>query len=216
MTDFTKKWVRNYSTNFKDKVKDTFKSKEFIKPLIEHTIKQIQIQIAKLDSSCSRLRERGLTIFNKIVLAIQKQDMQHASILANELAEVRKMDKMVTQAKLALEQIMMRLDTAKDLGDIVITLKPAIYAARNIESDLSKVAPEAEKNIEEISNLLNEIVTSASQTDLEQINFEAVNQDAEKIIAEASIVAEQRVKETFPELPKSLTQVISEKVSETA
>ncbi|MEM3708759.1 MAG: hypothetical protein QXF43_03845, partial [Nitrososphaerales archaeon] len=73
-----------------------------------------------------------------------------------------------------------------------------------------------EKNIEEISNLLNEIVTSASQTDLEQINFEAVNQDAEKIIAEASIVAEQRVKETFPELPKSLTQVISEKVSETA
>lgn len=216
MTDFTKKWVRNDSTNFKDKVRDAFKSKEFIKPLIEHAIRQIQIQTAKLDSFCTRLRERGLTIFNKIVLAIQKQDLQHASIFANELAEVRKMDKMVTQAKLALEQIMMRLDTAKDLGDIVLTLRPAIYAAKNIEYDLSKVAPEAEKNVEEISNLLNEIVTSASQTDLEQISFEAANQDAERIIAEASIVAEQRVKEVFPELPKSLTQMIDEKVSGTA
>ncbi|MEM3383264.1 MAG: hypothetical protein QXL52_00670 [Nitrososphaerales archaeon] len=216
MTDFTRKWVRNDSTNFKDKIIDTIKSKEFIKPLIENTMRQIQIQMAKLDSSCVRLRERGITIFNKIVLAIQKQDMQHASIFANELAEVRKMDKMVTQAKLALEQIMMRLDTAKDLGDIVIALKPAIYAAKNIKSDLSKITPEAEKNIEEISNLLNEIVTSVSQTDLERISFEAANQDAEKIIAEASIVAEQKVKETFPELPKSLAQIISEKISETA
>jgi division protein CdvB (Snf7/Vps24/ESCRT-III family) len=216
MTEFAKKWVRKDSTDFKDKVRGALKSKEFIKPMIEYAIRQIQIQIAKLESSCTRLRERGLMIFNKIVSSIQKQDLQHASIFANELAEVRKMDKMVTQAKLALEQIMIRLDTAKDLGDIVVTLRPAISAAKSIESGLSKVAPEAEKEIKEISDLLDEIVTSASKTDLEQISFEAVNQDAEKIIAEASTIAEQRVKEAFPELPKPLAQIVDEKVSETA
>jgi division protein CdvB (Snf7/Vps24/ESCRT-III family) len=33
------------------------------------------------------------------------------------------------------------------------------------------------------------------------LNFEAANEDAEKIIAEASAVAEQRMKDKFPELP---------------
>ncbi|MCP8308202.1 MAG: hypothetical protein H3Z52_05030 [archaeon] len=216
MTNFIKKWKKNESKSFKDKVEDAFRPKEILKPMIEHAIRQIQIQIAKLDSACIRLKDRGLKIFNNVVSAIQRQDLQHASMFANELAEVRKMNKMVTQAKLALEQIMLRLDTVRDLGDITLTLSPAISVTKSIKSELSKIVPEAEKEIGEISSLLSEIIISASQTGVENISFEAANEDAEKIIAEASAVAEQRIRESFPELPKSLTQTIGEKVPETA
>jgi division protein CdvB (Snf7/Vps24/ESCRT-III family) len=215
MTSFLKRWKKNESKSFKEKVEDTVKPKEPLKPMIEYAMRQIQIQIIKLDSSCARLTDRGVRIFNDIVTAIQKHDLQYASIFANELAEVRKMNKMVTQAKLALEQIMLRLDTVKDIGDITLTLGPAVSVARSIKSDLSKITPEAEKEIGEISSLLSEIIVSASQTSADKITFEAVNEDAEKIIAEASAVAEQRVSECFPELPESLTQTLGEKVSET-
>jgi len=216
MTGFLKKWKKDESKSFKEKVESVVKPKEPLKPMIEYAMRQIQIQIVKLDSSCMRLKDKGLKIFNDIVSAIQKHDLQYASIFANELAEVRKMNKMVTQAKLALEQIMLRLDTAKDLGDITLTLGPAISVAKSVKSDLSKITPEAEKEIGEISSLLSEIIISASQTSAEHISFEAANEDAERIIAEASAVAEQRVKESFPELPESLTRTIGEKVSETA
>jgi division protein CdvB (Snf7/Vps24/ESCRT-III family) len=41
----------------------------------------------------------------------------------------------------------------------------------------------------------------AAQASGSTLNFEAANEDAEKILAEASAVAEQRMKERFPELP---------------
>ena len=36
------------------------------------------------------------------------------------------------------------------------------------------------------------------------LNFEAANEDAEKILAEASAVAETRMREKFPEIPAAL------------
>lgn len=216
MTSFLKKWRKNESRSFSEKVGGSVRRQEPLKPMIEYAMRQIQIQIVKLDSSSIRLRDRGVKIFNDIVSAIQKHDLQYASIFANELAEVRKMNKMVTQAKLALEQIMLRLDTVKDIGDITLTLGPAVSVARSVKSDLSSITPEAEKEMGEISSLLSEIVISASQTGAGQITFDAANEDAERIIAEASAVAEQRISESFPELPDSITQTIGEKVSETA
>jgi hypothetical protein len=39
------------------------------------------------------------------------------------------------------------------------------------------------------------------------INFDSANEDAQKILAEASSVAEQRIKEKFPDLPSGMPEV---------
>jgi division protein CdvB (Snf7/Vps24/ESCRT-III family) len=36
------------------------------------------------------------------------------------------------------------------------------------------------------------------------LNFDAANEDAERVLAEASAVAEQRMKEDFPEIPAAV------------
>jgi hypothetical protein len=44
------------------------------------------------------------------------------------------------------------------------------------------------------------------------LNFEAANEDAQKILNEAAMVAEQKIKEKFPELPAGISsQPIGEK-----
>jgi division protein CdvB (Snf7/Vps24/ESCRT-III family) len=149
----------------------------------------------------TKLKERDAAIFNKVVSSIQKHDTQHASVYANELAEIRKMLKMVTSSKLALEQIVLRLNTVTELGDIVVTLAPAMAVIRNVKSGIISVLPEAEREINEISSLLSSILVDAGQVSGTTLNFEAANEDAERILAEASAVAEQRMKERFPELP---------------
>jgi division protein CdvB (Snf7/Vps24/ESCRT-III family) len=149
----------------------------------------------------TKLKERDAVIFNKVITAIQKHDTQHASVYANELAEVRKMNKMVTSSRLALEQIVLRLNTVTELGDIVVTLAPAMSVIRSVRTGIISVLPEAEREINEISGLLSSILVDAGQTTGASLNFEVANEDAEKILAEASAVAEQRMKERFPELP---------------
>ena len=53
-------------------------------------------------------------------------DRNRAALYANELAEVRKALRSINQAKLAIEQISLRIGTVKDIGDIVVTLAPAM------------------------------------------------------------------------------------------
>jgi division protein CdvB (Snf7/Vps24/ESCRT-III family) len=117
------------------------------------------------------------------------------------------MGKMVTQAQLAMEQISLRLGTITDLGEIASTLAPAVSVIRNMKDGLMLALPEADKEIGEISGLLSSVLVDASATGGISLNFDAANEDAQKVLEEAASVAEERMKESFPEIPAGvLTQ----------
>jgi division protein CdvB (Snf7/Vps24/ESCRT-III family) len=204
MSTFAGKWEKTNNQSFGTRVKESVKNPGPLKPRLDLAVRQIQVQVAKLDSTSTKLRERDNSIFGKVVASLQKHDTQHASVFANELSEIRKMNKMVTQAKLALEQIVLRLNTITELGDIVVTLTPAMSVIRNVKQGLVGVLPEAESEIGEISGLLSSILVDAGTVGGYSLNFEAANEDAERILAEASAVAETRMKEKFPEIPSTL------------
>jgi division protein CdvB (Snf7/Vps24/ESCRT-III family) len=201
MSEFSKKWVPSHAPGIGEKVKESISPAGPLKPRIDQAIRGIQIQVSKLENTTNKLKERDGTLFNKVVSSLQKHDMQHASIYSNELAEIRKMSKLVTSARIALEQIILRLSTAAELGDIVVTLAPAMAVIKSVKSGLMGVMPEAEQEIGDINNVLSSILVDAGQLGGLTLNFEAANEDAEHILAEASAVAEQNMKDKFPELP---------------
>ena len=213
MSSFSKNWVKPQSEGFGNKVRHNIISSGPLKTKIEKAIRQIHIQIAKLESVSTSLKNKDQKIFTKVVAAIQKHDMCHASVFANELSEVRKMHKMVTSAQLALEQITMRLNTVHELGDIVITLSPVVSIIRNVKGVLTSVLPGAENEINEISGLLSGILVDAGQLGGSTLNFEAANEEAEGIMAEASAVAEERMKDKFPDLPTPINTSDTGKIS---
>ncbi|MBI2127093.1 MAG: hypothetical protein HYU02_07265 [Thaumarchaeota archaeon] len=204
MSQFASKWTKPQTSGFGERIKDSVRPAGPLKPRLEQAIRQIQIQTSRLDQTETKLRERDASIFNKVVANIQKHDMDHATVYANELAEVRKMNKMVTSAKLALEQIVLRLNTVQELGDVVVTLTPAMAVIKNVKSGLMTVLPQAEHEIGEISGLLSGILVDAGQMGGYTLNFEAAGEEAEKILGEASAVAEQRMKDKFPDLPAGI------------
>ena len=113
---------------------------------------------------------------------------------------MRKTEKIVINAKLALEQIALRLKTVTELSGMVSTLAPAVSVLRNVRTAVSGVLPDAGKELEQIGTMLGGIVMDAGKTTGLSLNFETANQDAQKILTEAATIAEQRIKEKFPEL----------------
>ena len=199
---FTSKWdKRDQNPGFVDRIMRTARTPTPLKTQIEQANRQIRLLISQLDSSVNRIKQRDSTIFKNVVASLAKHDMQHAAVYANELSEVRKMGKMVTQAQLAMEQISLRLGTITDLGEIANTLAPAVSVIKNMKEGLRLAMPEADKEINEISGLLSSVLVDASTTGGFSLNFDAANEDAQKVLEEASAVAEQRMKETFPEIP---------------
>jgi division protein CdvB (Snf7/Vps24/ESCRT-III family) len=202
---FSKKWEsRREEQPFTNRVKDAVKPPGPLKPRLDFAVRRIELQVQKLDQATERFSQRDKTIFARIVDAYTKHDTSRANVFANELAEIRKMERLIINARLALEQIVLRLRTVSELGDVVSTLGPAVSVLRSVKSGLVSVFPEAESELGEIGNMLSGIMIEAGQGSGMTLSFDSVNEDAAKILTEASTVAEQRIKEKFPDLPPGM------------
>ena len=204
MSQFTNNWDRKRSAGLGERIRNTFNNPGPLKPRLDAVMRQIQVVMAKLDTSMSKLRDRDAALFAKTVAAVQKHENQRASMFANELAEVRRVGKMVTQSRLALEQVVLRLNTITELGDVVTTLAPATSIVRNVKQDIAGVMPDAEGEMGEVSSLLSGILVDAGSMGGYTMNFETANEEAEKALAEAAAVAESRMREKFPDIPQSV------------
>jgi division protein CdvB (Snf7/Vps24/ESCRT-III family) len=202
---FSKKWeTRRDEQPLTRRIQEAVKPPGPLKPRLDGAVRRIELQVNKLDQASEKFSVRDRTIFARIVDAYTKHDTARANVFANELAEIRKMEKLITNARLALEQIVLRLRTVSELGDVVSTLGPAVGVLRTVRSGLVSVFPEAESELGEIGNLLSGIMMEAGTETGMSLNFNAVNEDATKILTEASTVAEQRIKEKFPDLPPGI------------
>jgi division protein CdvB (Snf7/Vps24/ESCRT-III family) len=186
------------------RVRETFRPSVSLKSRLDFAVSRIEAQTQRLDNTSNRFSERDKSLFAKVVEAYSKHDLSQASAFATELAEIRKVERIVMQAKLALEQIVLRLKTVTELGDMVSTLGPVVGILRNVRTAIVGVLPDAGRELEEIGTMLNGIIADAGQTTGLTLNFETTNEDAQKILAEVATVAEQRIKEKFPELPAGI------------
>jgi division protein CdvB (Snf7/Vps24/ESCRT-III family) len=206
MSQFSGNWDPKKGPGLGEKLRGRVNQAEPLKPRLDQANRQIQGVVGKLDATLAQLRGKDTELFNKIVSSVQKRDSARASIYANELAELRKMNRMVTQSRLALEQIMLRLNTITDMGDIVTTLAPATSIVSSLRQSLTGLMPEAENGMSEISSLLSGILVDAGSVSGSSLNFTAANEEAEGVLSEAAAVAESRMQGTFPEIPVTATR----------
>lgn len=211
---FGNKWVKPQTESVGHRLIEGIKPQTPLKPRIEEAQKKLQMQISRLDSISGRMQEKDQLIFKRVVMAMQSHDSQHARVLSGELSQIRKMNKMVTSAKLALEQIQLRLNTITELGDVVVTLSPAMSVIKGIQGGLAGMMPEADQSFGQISELLGNIITDSGQIPSNEIgSFTAVNDDTMRIMEEASAVVEMNMKSKFPDLPVGGSQKTAEATS---
>ncbi len=201
MSDLQNKWNKQQKPGITDKINDTFNPKGALKPKIQNGIKKLQTQIAKLDSMIVKLNERDTKLLKRIVEATQSHDVSASRILSKELVEVRKTTKILGNARIALEQIELRLTTYHDLGDTVVTIMPTIGLMKNLKSSLVKFMPNADQEINQMAHMLGGFMTDSFSTDATFGMDETTNSESEKILQEAAAVAESSVGNRFPSMP---------------
>ena len=202
MGSFQDKWARPQKQGFAERIADTLKPKGSLKPRVEAAVKRLQAQISKMDGMVEKLKQRDQQIFQKIVVATQQHDTYSSKVLSNELVEVRKVSKILGNAKMGLERIELRLTTFHDLGDTVVTLMPTIGLMNGLKGSLVKFMPGADQEIgrmtEMLGGLMNETFSSSENTFGVE---ESTNAESDKILSEAAAVAESQSGDKFPDMP---------------
>jgi len=201
LSNLHNKWNKQQKPGIADKINDAINPKGALKPKIQNGIKKLQTQIAKLDSMITKLNERDSKLFKRIVEATQSHDVSTSRVLSKELVEVRKTAKILGNARIALEQIELRLTTYHDLGDTVVTIMPTIGLMKNLKSSLTKFMPTADQEINQMAQMLGGFMVDSFSSEATFGMDETTNSESEKILQEAAAVAESSVQNRLPSMP---------------
>jgi len=201
LPNFQNKWTKQYQPGIGDKISGAIKPKGPLKPKVQSGIKRLQTQIAKLDSMINKLKERDGKLFQRIVEATQSHDVSTSRVLSKELAEVRKVLKILGNARIALEQIELRLTTYHDLGDTVVTIMPTLGLMKNLKSSLAKFMPGADQEISQMAEMLGGFMTDSFSSEGSFGIDDSTNSESDKILQEAAAVAESSTGQMFPSVP---------------
>ena len=188
------------------KIKNIAKPQENLKEQISEVTQRLDAQTKTLDAAVHRFEIRDADIFQRVVKAMTQRDTARANILATELGEIRKVEKMLSHASLALQSVSMRLSTVSEMGDIVAVLSPAKSMLNNIRSEMCSILPEASQELGNIGNLLSDITCTTNQSSDIPENTIMASADALQILEEAEVAAENRLKEKFPEAATEIAQ----------
>ena len=201
MTSFTNQWNKEAKKDPTERIKESLKSQKPLKPTMESAKNRLGIQTQKLDTLLEKLKSKDRALFNQIVTHLQNHDSQQSKMLSNELSQVRRTIKTISQLKMSLEQVHMRLESTIDIGDALTALKPAVGTLSKVKTGLSGLMPNVDVELGEISDVFSDIMVNANSTSDIGFALNPSGGDVTNILAEASMVAEQRVTDNFPDVP---------------
>jgi len=188
-------------------IKNPFRRDPPLSDLIYSTMRRLQAQHGNLEFAAVRLQNRKETLFNTCASAIKNGQKERAMIYANEIVEIRRMICTVTRSQLAIEQVILRLETLKELGDLLKDLNPVLEIIRGVAKRLTNMMPEVTLELDNMNNTITETLATTTLDSKPLITPAEVKvEGSEEILKEVSSFAEETLKKRLPEPPKPVIQ----------
>ena len=203
----TKNWRE--SINLSQKFLDKIKPQTSLKNRINDAEKKMECQILRLEQVHNKLKQNHDYVFKKIVEAQLSRNESRARTYAIELQEIRKTKNKIAEAKLAMEQIKLRLGTISELGDIVITLSPCMSLIKGLTPSISALMPQMHASMGDLTNTFGDILTDSSLSQESLTPTYQRSADTEAILQEVQNVLEGRTRTAIPEPPTTALQHFS-------
>lgn len=177
------------------------RSKSF-RQRIFYSVYYLKIQQERLEKVVFRLNRRHDECHDKCVHAKNKNDNDRASIYAEECDQVKKIVKVVVYCKLALEQVILRLETVWIFSDLSTSISIPINLLNDVKDKLSYILPSFSSHMGKIASELEDMVQMTGQIASDTNEPSNLTEEASAILEQASLVVEARSQEILPDVPE--------------
>ncbi len=170
-----------------------------VKSKISSTIKEIELHRRELESLRVKLEQRRKSLYDTTVRAMMAKDKSKAAVYANEWAELRKVGKVVYASELALTQVVLRLESMVDVGDVMHHMSMAFKVLRKVNKTVQGLVPSLDQASSEINNALTETMTEMGNVS-PSISLNIKTESGAELVEQARKLAEERadeMKQTF-------------------
>ncbi|MGQ9759479.1 MAG: Snf7 family protein [Candidatus Methanomethylicaceae archaeon] len=193
--DLKKRWQPEDKKPISEKIRDQVAPPPPLKERLELAKRRLSEEIQSLDRISKRLESKDRSLYEAILKAYENHDTARAATLANELAELRKVESKTHYGRYALEKAYTKIEIAKDFGELVAAMAPMNQILKNVKTTLADFLPASSSAIGDLSNLMTEAMTSFSNILGDSSLMASSSDEAEKILKEAAAIAESRLKE---------------------
>ncbi len=169
------------------------------------TISHLRVMENKIRYIEDRIRRNAEEKFNELIKHSSRHDKSMAQIIANEVAEQRKLAESIEMLRLSIERVRLRLETILDVGGTVDMLKSLSPLLKDVRKTSVGAIPEIGLMFSELEEKLTELgvemdtspIYESPGTGVVEVNSE----DIQKILREAEEMAAEREKHRLPKPP---------------
>ncbi len=164
-------------------------------------IKQL---LAKIDHQLHILEDREKILFDKLVSVMESGDKIRANIIASEIAQIRDIKKHLLAFHVVLENLSLRIENILFLGSITKDFPQIIELVRELRNISRSIAPSMEYGFISLEETLRDVVNDLRENNIaSSLEYSpSASAEAKKILEEAYVVAEERLRNSFPSLDK--------------
>jgi division protein CdvB (Snf7/Vps24/ESCRT-III family) len=152
----------------------------------------------------------------QIALNIKSGNNSRAKALANELSNIRRVQRTTQNVSLALEVVVIRFSTINEFAMVMETINPTIELIKDIQRDISNVVPSANGVLSEVSSITSDVlINSDVKLDISKVQT-PIDTEAISILNEVQDMLEDETKVRLPEIPAAIDEIgVSRKVEKT-
>ncbi len=115
------------------------------------------------------------------------------------------MIKFLYNVELAIERVILRLETIRELSDIVVDLKPALRILQSVSQQLFEVLPDVSSELSKVNEAISETLYSTKiNADESIIPVGKQTVEGQEILEQVSTYLEQKLSNQLPEPPATL------------
>jgi division protein CdvB (Snf7/Vps24/ESCRT-III family) len=163
-------------------------------------------QLTKLKMLDKKFTAMDKNLRYQIAANIKSGNNERAKVIANELANIRHVQKTTQNTSLALEVLVIRFSTINEFTAILETINPTIETINGIQKDISTAVPNANEVLSEMTTmtsdlLINSNIKSGPNT---VMLSDTVDKEAISVLNEVEGLLEDETKAKLPEVPTTI------------
>lgn len=188
---------------------------EKLRDRLSFAVREIEAHRKELELLRMKLEARTHAIFEAAFKAFQKHDTATATVFSNEYRELKKVTRVVAVSELALTQVIVRLESIRDVGDVVHHVTSAFKVTQRISRTLAGLLPGLESAAENMRSTLSETMSGLGQiSPMTALDIES--QTGVEVVSRAREYVEERTKQIQESLPSSIQAAPGDTILEKA
>lgn len=137
---------------------DSYEQQRLVNSVMSQSTISLKVYQNSLEKASFHLKEQDRILFETCMNALKQNNKEEATKCATEIAELRKRIKLMYNVRLAIERVILRIETHICTVNTYSDIVPAVKSLRSISNEIVQILPNVSEDLKSVCRMLLAVV----------------------------------------------------------